>query len=812
MNIKLFRWLIVWVLADALGFCHSDVCAQAAAPLPTPSAEGRIQLIGGGEDCVSRVRVGQKLVLSYGDLQAVQGTLATNGVRFTVKDRGRFWRIQAIDKEIVVSAEEVPGWEATLAVSEEAVFEFCKESKVLRVQTLPESPGNTEVSRARMAFPDGAVAEMGPGSRVQVESFSDTTYVLSGSGAVTGTTASQERFTFGSTELFMAGGGLKRSVEAVGVEGGASRSPAVSVSLRGLVGGNVELDIAGQRATVGASSGQTFSTANGTVLRIDQDTSRSVLVISVKKGLVTLEPVELGAGSAVLLSGRTAFLTWDFTQKSFNVEHGLGDGPVFTRLPEGSIATLASGSAMKVVRTSSGIFSAQTTKGRVTLLDKISQEVMALSATPRMFEIPSGVESAGRVARIHLIGASGDTFQIQVNGSLHGAADGAKGSGGLAEAGVELKRLLRGTRWLIQSLDRPAEITIRGLPGWKAILDAGESVTCAYSEDRGLIEVATAHGSKARVEHVAQVLLPDGTSAALGLYSIARTDYFKDGTYSFFGTGGVAGTSAAGAGFSFGAGHPPITGGDRLRLQSAPSSSGVPARSPDLAMKLRKESKDRWLVDAGGRSFTVSAAGGEKAAFANGTSFELALEGTNGALKITAVKLLAHLEIAGFESVRARLLSGQTAILEADLAKKTAEFTQLNGEGMLTLVFQNQSTASLSPNGRLRVVEQGPDKLALQTVAGEVTYFDSVSGQISGVGPEAKVVIRSGGVSPRTSVRLLGSVAGTYRISVDERSTFGAEDVRMSKGSIVFRGVELQPIDRGSRWLIKAVDREAQIS
>ncbi len=82
-----------WFLACGFNLLPVLGWAQSAAPGSGPSEAQRVHLIGGAENCISRVRVGEKLVFGYENLLPHQGTLTTNGVRLTVKEKGRSWVI-----------------------------------------------------------------------------------------------------------------------------------------------------------------------------------------------------------------------------------------------------------------------------------------------------------------------------------------------------------------------------------------------------------------------------------------------------------------------------------------------------------------------------------------------------------------------------------------------------------------------------------------------------------------------------------------------------------------------------------------------
>ncbi len=813
VKMKPRRHMLTWLLTRVCQLSLVPICAQAIAADPLITDGRVIQLVGDLEPGMSRIRFSPQYTASHGDLLKSNGTLSTNGVRLDVSHNGRHWKIRSLEGETVVTAEAAIGWRCRLGAMEEARFEYDAQQGMVRVEAFPDTEAKAPGSRLQMTLGDGTSVEMGARSKIRLETYKDASYVLSGSGLVTGTMRDHARFVLGVTHVYLAGVALSPTVPSESHSNVAGAAPGIAVQAKGKLGGNVELATPKQRMTVGPSGSHVLSTPNGSEFTAEQDTLNRVLRVSVKKGLFVFEPAELGAGSTIIRTGQSASLAWDSEAKSFDISHDAGDDVLLALFPNGVGASLSPGGALRIVRTSQNAFSAQTTKGSAAILDKASQRLAALSINPQVFEVVAGAGSSTLAARIHLLGAGGDAFRVRIGGNVHTHADAANQDFTIVDAGVELKPMVGGTRWLIHPLEKPAEVTVEGLPGWKATLESGESMTFIYAEERGLIEVATARANRPRVQRIAHIQLPDGASASVGLYSIAKTDYFKDGTFSFSGSGSVVGTISTGAGFSFAVGRPPITGGTGDLLRNRSTSSPPAVFSPLITIKAMKEIGGNWRIEAGGNSVLVNAGSSQRASFTNGTTVEFSVNARNETLIIKGVKLLANLEIAGFENVRPRLATGQAILLDLDLTRRTMEASQVGGDHMLALVFDNQSAAALGPNARVRINAQQAPRLTLQTISGEVSYFDVLTGQTSGVGVQPRVILGSGREpEQKAKVRLTGLAGGGLKAQFDKSNTFGAEDIPITDRSFVFNGVELGPVDKGQKWRFRAVEKEVEIS
>ncbi len=590
-----------------------------------------------------------------------------------------------------MTAEDIPGWVSSLAVFEESVFEFCKEERLVRVGTATGSKAGG-VSRTTMTLPDGAYADIGPGSHARVESYLDTTYTISGTGSISGITAEKDRFVLGSTHFYVSGGPSKQT--RGGRVGGdlARTSPAVSVIFRGQVGGNVELEIAGQRTTVAASSSQSVSTPNGTELRFEQNTVKKALEVFVKKGLVTLEPAEIGAGSAVLYSGQSVILTWDAGQKSVDIMHGSGDDPVYAMLPDGSMASVGPVSALRLVRTSSGTYSAQTTKGRVAVLDGPSRRIMALPTSARTFEVAAGRGFNTQLTRIHLVG----TYALSGRGSLTG-------------------------------------------------VDA------------------------------------DRTPFDLGSFSI------------------------------------PLRGGPMKSL-SDQSGRGRLARGTSFtAIRVKREAGGSVEVEAAPQRFILTGGGKNSLRTPNGTEVEFDLDPESRLLNVVVVKGFIGLEIAALESVTPLLLSGQSFAIDWVGSEDRLGLLHVKGAEPIPLAMSNQPGVVLHPGSAVRLKKESPNTYSVRATQGKVAVWESSSLLPLDLGAMKHVtVVPNGGkrvVGLVTRVQLLGGPQGGFKIRINGVSVFGFENAQDAKrGTISRDGVELIPKNKGTSWVIRSVEKPAEVS
>ena len=583
---------------------------QRGGPLVT-----KIELLGGPQEGF-RVRINGGRVFGFEDFS--RGKQAIAGVEFSPAQKGTRWLIRSVEKVAKISARALGQWHAEVNLGESATVWYAEALALVDVTTSQSASSSTN-ALVRLGFSDEAIAVMGPYSSARTDVMNDGTYTFSGAGVVKGITAGGKNFVLGKGTAFVNGGVSRTGPSAEGDPRELGLG-GVSVILHRDPSGGLVIEVNGQKSPLTGTSAMKFALSNGTLFEVALKGKEGGVRVDVSKGLIQLRVASMEEIGTSLMTGHGVTLHWDQGRHSMDLERTRGESLVVVSLPDQSTAALGILGTIRFIREDPTTYSVAALAGQVTLWDVSSNEVTSLTPQKWVRLVEGPVQ--GLLTQVRFIGSEGNVFRLQINGKgSYGVEDAAKSQGVLKLEGLEFRPAEGGARWIVQSHERPAEVTGDSLGVWRAELALGEAATFTYSGARACVEVFTGDGSNKSSTSLVALKLAQGSVAVVGPYSTAKSDLFRDGSFILTGSGRVEGTLADGRTFDFGESRLPIAGGPRVKPAEARDGESSIELSPTTPVRVRGV-VGAAEIDVAGQKFVLAGASSKKVSLPNGSELE----------------------------------------------------------------------------------------------------------------------------------------------------------------------------------------------
>ncbi len=214
-----------------------------------------------------------------------------------------------------------------------------------------------------------------------------------------------------------------------------------------------------------------------------------------------------------------------------------------------------------------------------------------------------------------------------------------------------------------------------------------------------------------------------------------------------------------------------------------------------------------------GQKAVVGPSGVQQITTPGGTEIEFSQDFNKRALRVMVKKGNVEMDWDAVADLKFILLSDQAVQIAMDSSKRVAEIVHVGGGDPLLLLLPNKSLSSLSPGTSIRVARGSRDAFSVQTLRGEASFWDLASNQVLNLGLQKRLFLLD--IPPDTSltrVRLVGAGGDVFKIRVNDKLVIGFEEAMKAKGKIAIEGVELQPSQKGARWVIRSMERSAEVS
>ncbi len=156
---------------------------------------------------------------------------------------------------------------------------------------------------------------------------------------------------------------------------------------------------------------------------------------------------------------------------------------------------------------------------------------------------------------------------------------------------------------------------------------------------------------------------------------------------------------------------------------------------------------------------------------------------------------------------------GQTLGLGWAPDQKYLDLSQFSGRRSVQIGLPNKSVIQLSTNAVVRIIRDTGSSISAQNLRGQASVWEFATGQtaVLGLQPRSFTVanVAQGQV---TTLHFVGAGDEVFKIRINNASVVSFEDAAKNKGRLIVEGLELRPIQRGTRWVVSAVERSAEIT
>ncbi len=757
-----------------------------------------------------RVHINGRGPYTFKDAEKSEGVLTLDGLELRPSESGSKWQLRSKDRPALVTGEALGDWTAEVALGEAATFSYSQSKAFVEIFT---ATGSNKESKALvvMTLAQESKAVIGPYSSAKADILKDGSFILTGGGRVEGRLAGRGAFTLAGLHLPLIGGPPLKSADPAQKNSGSPKSPVTAVKIRGVSPGAALIDVGDQEIKL-TNSSRAVLLPNGSEILFSFPKEVRGLRCFARKGYFAIEHSGFGTGQAVLLSDQLVDLEWNQEQKTHEIRQAGGASSAKFVFPDDSVATLRTGSAIRVRREAEDKVVAESFLGPVALWESASHATKMM-AEKRVFGIEA--PGLGEVTRIRFIGTGANDFGIRVNGRrVFGFEDIVNSRGRLIVEGLAIESTQNGRRWTIHSIAKEAEITAETVVGWSARVTLGQSAMFDYAAPKAAVGIRTMPGPRLTNKKVVILQLPDGAVASLGFESVAKVDRFPDGSYTLSGFGVITGTSADGKSFALDGSSAPLTGGPLKKIEGPDGKERIIRSTPVVSAVVRGALGEDLQVFLEEQQATVGTAGVRRIATRRGSEIEFSQDVANGALRISVVKGHVILDWDRMRGAKVILLSDQEARIGLGDSKQTVEIEHVaGGNDRLVLILPNQSVANLALGSALQLAPESKDSFWVQAPRGEVSVWDVSSGQLLRLGLQKRLFAVASQVETATTrVHLIGSRGEVFLARVNEQRQIGIENAVQAGGKIVVDGVEFQPSDNGAKWMIRSVERVAEIT
>ena len=767
-----------------------------------PSDLTSVMLVGGKQD-VFGIQINGRVLYTFEDLSGSRGRFLGEGLELKALEGGRRWSIHSTEKPVKVTASGVAGWQCSLLAGETVNLSFFAAQGLLEVTTTQASTPQKQLI-GKVELPDGSQLILGPYSTLFTDIMADGSFGIWGSGAVRGTNGEGKNFLVQDTKVPLYLTHPRTTRQDRTTSNTYIETPAPELRLTGTPETTVEAEYRGQRATLGRTP-RRLTNPDGALFDLTLQPEQHRVLITASKGFAELLLESHPQIRPNLWTGQTITVSWNGTQSTVDIGNETPNRPALIELPNNMIGQVNPGSVLSLKKAPDQRYMASAPTGSGTLWGGTGEKSIKLTTAPQSIR---GLEAEGNGrVQVSLAATGGDAFTVRVNdGPALSATDAGRfPNGRIVAEGLELHPFQRGTRWTIQSISKPFEATAADIPGWKAEVALGESVTLIYQPLQSILEVLTSSGSTPRTREISQVNLPDGSVAHLAPFSSLRTDVFADRSYIMTGSGSVNGMTKSGTPFTLDKSHLPFFGA------AADSQNSTSASSPK-PIRLGMSQSGAASFSFANQTQTLPHGSPKTVRSADGSEFSIAWEPGRHSARFGVSKGAFQISVDGADVGNTLIFSGHACEITWNAMERRVDLSMIGGDQPSYAVLPDDTLLSLATDSVLRLIQTSPAEIAARRLRGSISVLEPGEDQARALTDESKNFRLAAPPTPTATLVHLVDGSQGFRLRVNGRAVYSAEDAQRLKGRIVVEGLELTPLQNGKKWTIKAAGRDAEVT
>jgi hypothetical protein len=394
-------------------------------------------------------------------------------------------------------------FDTTIPVGEEVVIQI--DARAGRVE-LDAPPGNAGAVQFRL--PDGAWAELGPGTRARFEQLDDKSYYLCGSANVKATNVDGKGFLLSAETPPMTGGPLLEQSGTTAAPELTRLTPLVPVVISGHLPSQLSIEVAGRAVSLAGGAPEKVTLANGSTVNFTLNEQTRMLTWEVERGYFEFQVDGIEGWKAAGLSGQSASQQWDLASRSIALQNlTTSDGPaafsqVQVVVPGQQTAQVAQGATFQMAQlTGARTFATMATGGAVTMRDRgtgqefalATQNVVFVDGRPDLGDLApppraSRVIVSGGQAGISLAGEFGSPVIPPGAVKTLELSDGTKLEARCEERGKITVKAVEGRVSLATELDQRVAVTLKD----------GNAIVITVDDRQGTVTFSATPGNEAK--------------------------------------------------------------------------------------------------------------------------------------------------------------------------------------------------------------------------------------------------------------------------------------------------------------------------
>ncbi len=320
-------------------------------------------------------QVNQEPAITPQLLQEHAGVVSSHGITFRFDAPPTGLIVSSRATPVRISVEGFFGWTATAPPDCQVGLVLPDGAKTIRLHT-----AKAQSASVALGFADGGRAQVGEDSRVCYELFDDQSYLLTGQGRVTATSAEGRLMTLGPAFPPLTGGPLALSTDPTRGTHFQRRSPTAVVKIAGSADGDLTMLVGNKTFTLTGPQRERIPLDNGAVLSVARQPVTDELRWTVQRGDFHFAIDGLPGWTALGLTGQAGAILWDLKNQAVDLKNLSHDQTVLVRLPNRTYAALAPEATLQYKHLGFGLFATAAAHGQVALVDPETGQAADLEA------------------------------------------------------------------------------------------------------------------------------------------------------------------------------------------------------------------------------------------------------------------------------------------------------------------------------------------------------------------------------------------------------------------------------------------------
>jgi hypothetical protein len=318
------------------------------------------QVVLSGLDCKTFVAFPTNVVQSAWEID--KGWVVLPEVRYKTDAARKCLILQARVPQLRIVGAGFDGWNSVLELSNVVTLCLCKPKGHLNFKT-----GADNTKPFKMTFPDGATAQVGPGSTGIFDEFNDKTYYFTGKGLITAVNAEGKQVVVDGRQFPMEGGPLVTKVDAKGVTSTLRLTPSTAIKVNEAENGGVTFTSGNKTFTVAKGEVKELTFENGSVAKVTAVPGGFQWEID--KGEFKFSVVDIPTWTALGLSDQSGKMVWDRSTKAVDLKNLSEEGELIVAMPSGSYGRLDPQAVLQYSAVGNSTFATAASGGRATLFN-----------------------------------------------------------------------------------------------------------------------------------------------------------------------------------------------------------------------------------------------------------------------------------------------------------------------------------------------------------------------------------------------------------------------------------------------------------